>query len=149
MDDETIEQSRFNFIGRVAIRGHRCATDPQAGQQLRLSSETELPYRYACWRDSFTFGVAEIDFDNRIPAGHAAFFNSFPYTRLGYSSAASMTKCKKCSMMLLEIESVQGEQFCGTAETHRLAWSGVQLPGNGIKLRLGVSAQKINKSRVS
>jgi len=29
---------------------------------------------------------AENDLDNRIPAGHAAFFNSFPYTRLGYSS---------------------------------------------------------------
>jgi hypothetical protein len=29
---------------------------------------------------------AENDLDNRIPAGHAAFFNSFPYTRLGYTS---------------------------------------------------------------
>src|ERR1035437_8089011 len=62
-----------------SIRVRRCATAPRAGQQLRLSSETELPYRYAWWRDSFPFGVAEIDFDNRIPAGHAAFFNSFPY----------------------------------------------------------------------
>ena len=32
---------------------------------------------------------AENDLDNRIPAGHAAFFNSFPYTRLGYSSKVS------------------------------------------------------------
>jgi hypothetical protein len=29
---------------------------------------------------------AENDLDNRIPAGHAAFLNSFPYTRLGYTS---------------------------------------------------------------
>ncbi|MGH8633611.1 MAG: hypothetical protein ACRET7_05705 [Burkholderiales bacterium] len=30
--------------------------------------------------------VAETDLDNRIPAGHAAFINSHPYTRFGYSS---------------------------------------------------------------
>ncbi len=29
---------------------------------------------------------AETDFDNRIPAGHAAFFNSFPYTTFEHSS---------------------------------------------------------------
>jgi hypothetical protein len=29
---------------------------------------------------------AEIDLDNRIPAGHAAFFNSSSYTRFGYTS---------------------------------------------------------------
>jgi hypothetical protein len=29
---------------------------------------------------------AEIDFDNRIPAGHAAFFNSGPYTSFDHSS---------------------------------------------------------------
>jgi hypothetical protein len=32
---------------------------------------------------------AENDLDNRIPAGHAAFLNSFPYTRLGYTSLMS------------------------------------------------------------
>jgi len=32
---------------------------------------------------------AEIDFDNRIPAGHAAFFNSFPYTTFDHSSVAN------------------------------------------------------------
>jgi hypothetical protein len=30
--------------------------------------------------------VAENDLDNRIPAGHAAFFNSSSYTRFGYTS---------------------------------------------------------------
>jgi hypothetical protein len=30
--------------------------------------------------------VAENDLDNRIPAGHAAFLNSSPYTRFGYTS---------------------------------------------------------------
>jgi hypothetical protein len=30
--------------------------------------------------------VAETDLDNRVPAGHAAFLNSSPYTRFGYSS---------------------------------------------------------------
>jgi len=52
-----------------------------------------------------------------------------------------MTKCKKRSMMLLKIESIRGEQLRGAPEAHRLAWSGVQLPGNGIELCLGVSAQ--------
>jgi hypothetical protein len=36
--------------------------------------------------------VAENDLDNRIPAGHAAFFNSSPYTRFGYSSLAVILK---------------------------------------------------------
>jgi len=30
--------------------------------------------------------AAEIDFDNRIPSGHAAFFNSGPYARSGHGS---------------------------------------------------------------
>jgi hypothetical protein len=34
---------------------------------------------------------AENDLDNRIPAGHAAFLNSFPYTRLGYTSGRGET----------------------------------------------------------
>jgi hypothetical protein len=34
------------------------------------------------------FVDAEIAFDNRIPAGHAAFFNSSSYTRFLYSSDA-------------------------------------------------------------
>ena len=50
-----------------------------------------------------------------------------------------MTKYK--SVMLLEIESVRSEQFRRKAEAHRFAWSGVQLPGNGIKLCLSVPAQ--------
>jgi hypothetical protein len=56
-------------------------------------------------------------------------------------SAVSMPKCKKCSMMLLEIESLRGEQLGWEAEAHWLAWPSVQLPGNGIELRLGVSTQ--------
>ncbi len=43
--------------------------------------------------------------------------------------------------MLLEIESVRAEPFSRTAEAHRLAWSGVQWPGNGIESRLSVPAQ--------
>ena len=52
-----------------------------------------------------------------------------------------MTKCKKRSMMLLKIESLRGEQLSGAAEAHRLAWSGVQFPGNRIELRLSEAAQ--------
>jgi hypothetical protein len=37
------------------------------------------------WRDSLC-GLLKTIFDNRIPAGHAAFLNSSPYTRFGYSS---------------------------------------------------------------
>jgi hypothetical protein len=35
--------------------------------------------------------------------------------------AISLTKCKKRSMMLPEIERVRGEQLCGTPEAQRLA----------------------------
>ena len=35
-----------------------------------------------------------------------------------------MTKCKKRSMMLPEIESVRGEQLCGTPEAQRLVNKG-------------------------
>src|SRR3990167_7096244 len=52
-----------------------------------------------------------------------------------------MTKRKKRSMMLPEIESVRGEQFRGTLEAQRLAWSGVQFPGNRIQLFLGEATQ--------
>ena len=52
-----------------------------------------------------------------------------------------MTKCKKRGMMLLEIESVWGEQLCGTSEAQRLSWPGVQFPGNRIQLFLGEAAQ--------
>jgi len=52
-----------------------------------------------------------------------------------------MTKCKKRSMMLLKVEDVRGEQLRRAAEAHRLAWSGIQFPSNGIELRLCVSAQ--------
>jgi hypothetical protein len=44
----------------------------------------ELPYPFAWWRDSLWW--LKSDLDTRIPAGHAAFFNSSPYTRFGYSS---------------------------------------------------------------
>ena len=37
------------------------------------------------WRDSLC-GWLKNDLDNRIPAGHAAFFNSSPYTRIDHSS---------------------------------------------------------------
>ena len=59
----------------------------------------------------------------------------------GFIRAVSMTKCKKCSMMLLEIESLRGKHLCWATEAHRFAWPGVQLPGNGIELRLSVPAQ--------
>jgi|GEM_PF-3351508 len=52
-----------------------------------------------------------------------------------------MTKCKKGSMMLLKIESVRCEQLGWTPEAHRFTWSGVQLPCNGIQLRLRIAAQ--------
>lgn len=44
-------------------------------------------------------------------------------------------------MMLLEIESVRGEQLSGTPEAQRLAWSGVQFPGNRIQFFLSEATQ--------
>ncbi len=52
-----------------------------------------------------------------------------------------MTKCKKRSMMLPEVESVRREQFRGTLEAQRLAWPGVQFPGDRIQFFLGETAQ--------
>ncbi len=52
-----------------------------------------------------------------------------------------MTKCKQRSMMLLEIERIQGEQLCGTLEAQRLAWPGVQLPGYPVQLVLRETTQ--------
>ena len=47
-----------------------------------------------------------------------------------------MTKCKKLSMMLPEIKTVRSEQLCRAPEAQRLAWSGVQFPGNRIQFLL-------------
>ena len=44
-------------------------------------------------------------------------------------------------MMLPEIESVGGEQLCGTPEAQRLSWADIQFPGNRIQLFLGEAAQ--------
>src|SRR4030065_196795 len=55
--------------------------------------------------------------------------------------AVSMTKCKKRSMMLPEIKSVRSEQFRGTLEAQRLAWPGVQFPGNRIQFFLGEATE--------
>jgi hypothetical protein len=44
-------------------------------------------------------------------------------------------------MMLPEIECVRGEQLRGTPEAQRLAWPGVQCPGNRIQLVLRDAAQ--------
>ena len=52
-----------------------------------------------------------------------------------------MTKCKKCSMMLPEIESVRSELLRGALEAQRLAWPGVQFPGNRIQLFLSEATQ--------
>ena len=52
-----------------------------------------------------------------------------------------MTKCKKRSMMLPEIERVRGEQLCGTPEAQRLARPGIQLPGYRIQLFLREATQ--------
>ena len=52
-----------------------------------------------------------------------------------------MTKCKKRSMMLPEIKSIRGEQLRGTLEAQRLAWSGVQCPGNCVQILLREAAQ--------
>ena len=43
--------------------------------------------------------------------------------------------------MLPEIESVRSEQLRGAPEAQRLAWSGVQFPGNGIQLFLSEATQ--------
>ena len=52
-----------------------------------------------------------------------------------------MTRCKKHSMMPHEIEIFRRKRFSGATVAHRLAWSGVQLPGNDIELHRSVSAQ--------
>ena len=48
-----------------------------------------------------------------------------------------MTKCKKRSMMLPEIERVPSEQLRWTPEAQRLAGSGIQYPDHCIQLFLG------------
>ena len=48
-----------------------------------------------------------------------------------------MTKCKKRSTMLPEIERVRGEQLRWTPEAQRLAGSGIQYPDHCIQLFLG------------
>lgn len=58
-----------------------------------------------------------------------------------YKQAVSMTKCKKHSMMPSEIKSVRSEQFCGASEPQRLAWSGVEFPGNRVQRFLRMFAQ--------
>src|SRR3989338_4227140 len=57
------------------------------------------------------------------------------------NTAVSMTKCKKRSMMLPEIKSVRGEQLRGALEAQRLAWPGVQFPGNRIQFLLREATQ--------
>jgi len=52
-----------------------------------------------------------------------------------------MTKCKKRSMMLPEIERVRGEQLRGTPEARRLAWSDIQCPSHRIQLFLDEATQ--------
>jgi len=52
-----------------------------------------------------------------------------------------MSKCKKCSMMRSEIESVRSEQLRRALEAQRLAWPGVQFPGNRIQLFLSEATQ--------
>src|SRR3990170_715128 len=56
-------------------------------------------------------------------------------------SAVSMTKCKKRSMMLPEVESIWGEQLCGTLEPQRLTRTGIQFPGNRVQFLLSEAAQ--------
>src|SRR3989304_4820680 len=52
-----------------------------------------------------------------------------------------MTKRKKHSMMVSEIKSVRREQLSGAPEAQRLAWPGVQFPGNRIQLFLSKATQ--------
>lgn len=52
-----------------------------------------------------------------------------------------MAKCKKRSVMLREIQRGRSEQFPGTPKAQRLAWSGVQFPGNRIQLFLGEATE--------
>ena len=61
--------------------------------------------------------------------------------RGGYTTAVSMTKCKKCRMMFLEVETIRREQLSRASETQRLAWSGVQPPGNRVQLFLAEGTQ--------
>jgi hypothetical protein len=64
-----------------------CAAAQQFNE--RINNFVFLPkpnYRILIHGGVTPMQFAENDLDNRIPAGHAAFFNSFPYTRLGYTS---------------------------------------------------------------
>jgi len=59
-----------------------------------------------------------------FPIRFVWFLISYP-TEVLYYLAVSMTKCKKCSIMLLEIKSVWCKQFRRTLEAQRLARPGV------------------------
>jgi hypothetical protein len=76
------------------------------------------------------FVDAEIDLDNRIPAGHAAFFNSSSYTRSGYSSATSR-RAKKEGL---------AETICTALENH------AQLEGNLLSAMHSADREMIDKS---
>jgi hypothetical protein len=71
----------------------RAVTKHRAQEILCLRWPAKFNYRILLhgWRDSLC-GLLKTIFDNRIPAGHAAFLNSSPYTRFGYSSANSPEK---------------------------------------------------------
>jgi group II intron reverse transcriptase/maturase len=71
--------------------------------------------------------VAETDFDNRIPAGHAAFLNSSSYTRFGYSSIEAGNEW---------IVDADLRDFFGSAEHEKIVTLVSQRVSDGRVLRL-------------
>ncbi len=72
-------------LGHEALR---TVTKHRAQHILSLRWSAKFNYRILLhgWRDSLC-GLLKTIFDNRIPAGHAAFLNSSSYTRFGYTSS--------------------------------------------------------------
>jgi hypothetical protein len=67
-------------LQRLGNKALRSLAQHRAQQILSLWL-TQLNYRILAHGGVTPFVDAEIDLDNQIPAGHAAFFNLSPYTR--------------------------------------------------------------------
>lgn len=74
--------------------GLQCLGDQLPGSFAQHRAQQILPlwllqrnYRILLHGGVTPFVDAELDIGNRIPAGHAAFFNSSSYTRFGYTSS--------------------------------------------------------------
>jgi hypothetical protein len=83
-------KKHLKFLGDCPADQIACPAAQKIGERINDFLFPAKPnYRTLVHGGVTPLMVAEIDFDNRIPAGHAAFFNSYPYTRFGYSSVCA------------------------------------------------------------